>query len=178
MKRFSKYPESILAEFRRLLLTTEYSRQECIRLSGIRDGSLACQISKECRRHIGPGRWVNRQTGQVCPDICTTTCAAEKIGVTKRTINRRVAAGEIKERRAVSYKTLRIFDDVDIGKLQKIGRKKTGSSTLTESEVRQVKRLHADGWSSRQIATHLDHRVSDRQIRRIIQGTRWAESKH
>ena len=175
MKRFGRIPQPMLDEFRRLLLETNHSIMWCAHHSGLhsRGGGIVGRIVKECRRHVRYGQWVNRKTGKLCPEVlCTSICAAEKTGLSARTVRRRIKEGDVRVARAVSAPVF-AFTEKAIATLNKIGNKCIGnkwSAALSASDVRTIKRRAKQETHT---AIAKDYPVSRRQISRIVDGTRW-----
>ncbi len=175
IRRWWKVPEKRLQKLRRLLLETDYSIEECLRRAGCMRGKYGSvePIIASCRRSVGNGRWVDRTTGELRPrQWCTETCAALKIGLSVRTVRRRIAEGLIQPATAPSHTRIHTFDEKDIQALRAIGRKKPGTSTLSPEDVTAIRELAAHGLTHAAIAER--YPVSRRQISRIVSGERWA----
>ncbi len=167
-------PSRRLMRFAQLLRDTDLSAQECGRRSGIGFcfTGRPYRIVREYRRYIGAGRWVDRKTGKVRPEICTIACAMEKTGLSVKTIRRRTAAQVIAKHTGRSHATLQIFSASDIRTLQKIGLHPPDKhGILTRKDVKEIRRRARQGETHTRIA--LDYPVTRRQISRIVTGERW-----
>jgi hypothetical protein len=178
-RRWSKVPDALWQEFRRLLLETDLPAAKCAKRVGILPGGSlkALAIVKDCRRYIGPGQWVNRKTGKLCPEICTTLCAAEKTGLSRKTVWRRATEqGFVPERRATSNAHMLVFTDEDIKTIKALGKyPKDRCSVLSREDVEAIRELAAHGHIASEIAER--YPVSVRQINRIIRGDRWKKKE-
>lgn len=166
-------PSTREAEFRRLLQETEYSTTECFRKSGY--SAPPCQhywmIAAEYRQSIDSIRWIDLATGEIRPlRVCTLTCAAEKVGLSKKTIARRILEGLVVPARVPSMAHAHNLSSADLVTLAKIGKKHGGHRVVTESDVHRIRSL-AKTKTHGQIAK--DYNVSRRQISRIVSGERW-----
>lgn len=175
-RRYWRTPQAKLDEFERLIRETDLSAEECAGKAGITTGRTGTPrvIVKKHRRYIGNGRWVDCNTGKVRPEICTAACAAEKTGLSLRTISRRKAAQFIGNRKSTSHALLTIFTEDDIAMLNAIGRWAPDAwGKLNRDHVEDIRQRAQAGEMHSAIAQ--DYPVSRRQISRIVSGERWGK---
>jgi DNA-binding transcriptional MerR regulator len=173
-RRWFRVPEARLQELRRLLLETYLPIEACLQRAGIPSrGNNADRVIKECRRHVRHGQWMNRVTGKLCPpDVCTAACAADKTGLSEKTIRRHVERGFVQPGNTPSNQALKVFSEDDVALLAEIGRLKPGTSVLSAEDVAAIRKLAAAGRTARDIRKRYPV-VTLKQIRRIISGERW-----
>jgi hypothetical protein len=171
MRRFWKLPPEIVNEFERLIRDTDLPARECARQSGMGE-YVHIDIVHKYRRYIGNGRWVDRLTGKVRPELCTMACAVKKTGLSARSIRRRIKSGVIEPNHPTSHKYIYAFDEHTIEEIKALGRNPSTSwSVLSVDDVNEIRDRAAQGETHVSIAK--DFPVSRRQISRIINGTRW-----
>lgn len=165
--------QSRMDHFRSLLVTTDLPISECRQVANVYNCAEYREIISESRKRIGRGRWLNLKTGEVRPpNVCTSFCAAEKTGLSRKTITRRIKEGLIDPVDYAGHRQGYNFSPLDIFTLKRFGRKVRthGNAVVTVADVPAIRRM----------AKFMFHRdigyiygVSRRQISRIVTGERW-----
>lgn len=176
-RRWRRIPAELLQVFEEMIRETDLPAEACMEAVGLKKQTATLSaIVRKHRRYVGLGRWVDQQTGKLRPEICTAACVADKTGMSKKTIMRRVKSGLVEPERAISHIQVSVFSDDDVARIREVGLFPPGPySNLTREDVAWIREQAAAGVTQTRIAEQLppDKRVSRRQIGRIVDGTRW-----
>lgn len=173
-----------LAEFERLIRDTELSISECARRAGIHPASATTGGQNNLRRLVSRHRdyvdnvhWYDR-SGNLHPAECGTACAAEKAGLSVKTVQRRIREGLVVPKPSKTGRPMHRFDPADVVTLARKGRKLSGAeqglfAKVTAEDVRAIRQAKAGGISSKKLAVR--YGVTVRQINRICARQRWRD---